>query len=82
MAIEKPYKCIATFRGFGKVLTQKYFYPWNGKDLRVEICNVASQGYCSHTASLGSQQIVGSEFVTKKFYTLEMDILLNIHHTV
>ena len=41
MAIEKPYKCIATFRGFGKVLTQKYFYPWNGKDLRVEICNLS-----------------------------------------
>ena len=49
MAIEKPYKYIATFRGFGKVLTQKYFYPWNGKDLKVEICNVASQGHCSHT---------------------------------
>ena len=26
--------------------------------------------------------MVGSEFVTKKFDTLEMDILLNIHHTL
>ena len=49
MAIEKPYKCMATFRGFGKVLTQKYFYPRNGKDLRVENCNVASLGHYSHT---------------------------------
>ena len=49
MAIEKPCKCMATFRGFGKVLTQKYFYPRNEKDLRVEICNVASLGHCSHT---------------------------------
>ena len=63
MAIEKPYKCIATFRGFGKVLIQKYFYPWNGKDLRVEICYVASQGHCSHTQQVWDL-IVGSEFVT------------------
>ena len=49
ITIEKPYNCMSTFRGFGKVLTQKYFYPRNGKDLRVEICNVASLGHCSHT---------------------------------
>ena len=68
MAIEKPYKCIATFRGFGKVLTQKYFYPWNGKNLRVEICNVASQG---HAHTLSKFEILTnsgySEFVTKIF---------------
>ena len=42
MAIEKPYKCMATFRGFGKVLTQKFLYLQIGKCLRVEICIVSS----------------------------------------
>ena len=46
MAIEKPNKCMATFRGFDKVLTQKYQI---GKDLVVKICNVASVGHCSFT---------------------------------
>ena len=31
IAIEKPYKCMATFRGFGKVLTQKFLYLQIGK---------------------------------------------------
>ena len=31
MAIEKPYMCVAKFRGFGKVLTQKFLYLSIGK---------------------------------------------------
>ena len=46
MAIEKPNKCMATFKGFDKVLTQKYQI---GKDLVVKICNVASVGHCPFT---------------------------------
>ena len=42
MAIEKPYKCTATFRGFDKILTQKFLYLQVGKHLKVETCNVAS----------------------------------------
>ena len=53
MAIEKPYKC-RPLLGFWQGFDTKYFYPQNGKDLRVKVCNVASLGHCSHTASLGS----------------------------
>ena len=37
MAIENPYKWMATFTGFGKVLTKKFLYLLIGG---VEICNV------------------------------------------
>ena len=52
MAIEKPYKCMATFRGFDKILTQKFLYLQIGKHLRVETCNVASLGHCPHTVQV------------------------------
>ena len=52
MAIEKPYKCTATFRGFYKLLTQKFLYLQIGKHLRVETCNVASLGRCPHTVQV------------------------------
>ena len=80
--MEKPYKCIVTFRGFCKVLTQKFLYLQIGKCLRIEICYVVSLGHCPHTASLGSKLVVGSEFVTKQFYTFETSIFLNIYHSV
>ena len=52
MAIEKPYKCMATFRGFDKVLTWEFLYLQVGKHLRVEICKVASLGHRPYTVQV------------------------------
>ena len=37
MAIEKNYKCMATFRGFGKVLKTKFPYIFGLESLEISI---------------------------------------------
>ena len=45
------------------------------------LCSI-TRALPTHCTSLGSKLVVGSEFVTKQFYTFETSIFLNIYHSV